>query len=94
MKMYILIRDNVLPGNAIVAAAHGSLMCHLKFNERGTYKEWLQSSFKKVVCKVNDEEFEYAKSIAEDCGLVITESRLNNAEVGIVFCPGTERNYE
>ena len=55
MKMYILIRDTVLPGNAAVAAAHGSLMCHLKFNEYTLYNEWLKTSFKKVVCKVNDE---------------------------------------
>jgi len=48
---------------------------------------WL-SSFRKVVCKVNEKEFENAKSVKKK--VVITESALGDAEVAIAFSPREE----
>jgi len=88
MKMYILIPESVPPGFAILAAAHASLAAYLRFRERPAVTEWLAGPFRKVVCRVTDEEFEQAKQ--HDDHVVITESALDNAEVAIAFCPREE----
>ena len=85
MKMYILIKERVPPGNAIVAAAHASLAAYLKYQDSPEVKEWLSGPFSKVVCKVNEAEFERAKS--EPDHVVITESALDNGEVAVAFKP-------
>jgi peptidyl-tRNA hydrolase len=91
MKMYILIRESIPPGNAMVAAAHASLVCYLKFTHDPRMVFWLSGApggFRKVVCRVTDKEFELAKQ--EPDHVVITESTLNDAEVALVFCPRDE----
>ena len=85
MKMYILIKESVPLGNAIVAAAHASLAAYLKYQDSLEVKQWLSGPFYKVVCKVNEAEFERAKS--EPDHVVITESALDNQEVAIAFKP-------
>ena len=86
--MYILIRESVATGYALLAAAHGSLSCFLKFQDTPEVQEWLKSSFKKVICKVSDAEFEKAKTF--DDYTVVTESTLNNMELALVFKPRQE----
>ena len=88
MKMYILIRDSVPEGFAMLAAAHASLAGYLQFQESQEIKEWLSGPFYKVICKVNDKEFRKAKEF-EDC-VVLTESALDNQEVAIAFKPRNE----
>lgn len=88
MKMYILIKDSVPDKFAPVIAAHASLACYKKFEEDQDMQLWINSVFKKVVCKVNDKEFENAKK--EDKHLVLTESALDNKEVAIAFSPRAE----
>ena len=85
MKMYIAIKEWVPTGHAVNVAAHAGLIGYLTFQHCSDTKEWLNKSFKKVTCMVSDEEFEQLKNVA-DCK-VITESRLDNDEVGIVFAP-------
>jgi len=81
MKMYILIRESVPPGLAIVAAAHGALAAHLKFKDSPEVARWLAGPFRKVACKVSDEEFERAKKFSDH--VVLTESALDNQEVAL-----------
>ena len=85
MKMYILVKDSVPEGFAVLAAAHASLACYLKFQEDKDMQEWVSGTFYKVVCKVNDKEFEKAKSFEDR--VVLTESALDNIEVAIAFKP-------
>lgn len=85
MKMYILIRESVPLGFALVAAAHASLAAYLKFRESPEVAEWLSGPFRKVVCKVTDAEFEAAKGVADH--VVLTESALGGEEVAIAFKP-------
>lgn len=85
MKMYICIKQDTAPGMAMNAAAHAGLMCHLKFSEDGDYLDWLDNSFKKVTCAVSDAEFAMLKTL--DDHLVVTESRMNNAEIAVVLKP-------
>lgn len=88
MKMYILVRDDIPLGFAMVAVAHASLAGYLRFKNEPEVQEWLSGPFFKTVCKVNDREFENAKQVVDH--VVITESALNNQEVAIVFRPRQE----
>jgi peptidyl-tRNA hydrolase len=88
MKMYILIRETVSSGFAILAASHASLACYLKYKDTSEIAEWLSGPFYKAVCKVNDKEFEKAKEFEDH--IVLTESALNNQEVAIAFKPREE----
>lgn len=88
MKMYILIRDSVPPGLAVVAAAHASLAAYLEFRDTPEVAEWLSGPFRKVVCAVGDGEFEDAKRL--EGRVVLTESALGGQEVAIAFKPRRE----
>ena len=86
--MYILVRDDIPLGFAMVAVAHASLAGYLRFQDEPEVREWLSGPFFKEVCKVNAKEFENAKQVADH--LVLTESALGDQEVAIVFKPRHE----
>lgn len=88
MKMYILVRDDVPLGFAMVAVAHASLAGYLKFRDTPEVQAWLSGPFFKAVCKANEREFENAKQVEDH--VVLTESALGNREVAIVFKPREE----
>lgn len=88
MKMYILVRDDIPLGAAMVAVAHASLAGYLKFQNEPEVQEWLRGPFFKVVCMVNAKEFSNAKKVVDH--LVLTESALGNEEVAVVFKPRHE----
>ncbi|AZZ95168.1 hypothetical protein EUZ85_01490 [Hahella sp. KA22] len=88
MKMYILIKDTIPSGYAMVAAAHASLAAYLKFQDTAEVREWLSGPFYKTLCKVNEKQFEKAKTFAEH--VVITESALEGQEVALAFKPREE----
>jgi hypothetical protein len=85
MKMYILIKESVPLGFAILAAAHASLAAYLKFKDSPEVATWLSGPFYKVVCKTTDDEFEKFKAFEDH--VVLTESGLGGQEVAIVFKP-------
>jgi peptidyl-tRNA hydrolase len=89
--MYICVKDDTQVGMAINAAAHGSLMCHLEYYGDIGYQEWLDKSFKKVTCAVTDAEFAMLKTVSDH--LVVTESRLDNAELAIVLKPRHDNDW-
>jgi peptidyl-tRNA hydrolase len=88
MKMYILIKEDVPLGLAITAASHASLAMWLKFGARDETIRWQTGPFRKVICKVNEKEFENAKKIEDH--VVLTESALDDQEVAIAFAPREE----
>lgn len=85
MKMYILVRDDIPLGFAMVAVAHASLACYLQFKDKPEVADWLSGPFFKAVCKVGAKEFENAKLVPDH--VVLTESALEGREVAIAFCP-------
>lgn len=91
MKMYICIKENTPTGIAMNAAAHAGLMCHLKFSEELNYLEWLENSFKKVTCSVTPAEFAMLKAL--DNTLIVTESRMDNAELAVVLMPRHDTDW-
>ncbi|NQX78677.1 peptidyl-tRNA hydrolase [Gilvibacter sp.] len=85
LKMYILVKDSIPPGKAVVGVAHASLACYLEFADDQAIKQWLDGPFYKTVCLVNEKEFEKAKS--EPDRVVMTESTLDHQETVIAFKP-------
>ena len=92
MKMYLLVKEDLELGLAMVSVAHAVLACHLQFQDDLDYRAWLDNSFKKCVCKVNPKEFESAKKLGKH--VIMTESSLDNQETAIVFCPRKIENLE
>lgn len=88
MKMYILVKESVPVGFAVLATAHASLACYLKFRDSPEVQAWLAGPFYKVVCRVTAAEFEAAKHFVEH--VILTESALDGAEVAIAFRPRAE----
>lgn len=91
MKMYIGIKQDTPVGMAMNAAAHAGLMCHLEYSEDPDYNQWLRKSFKKVTCSVTDAEFAMLKGL--DKRIVVTESRMDNAELAVVLCPRSDQDW-
>ena len=88
LKMYILILDWVDLGHAINSASHAGLMGYLKWKHDPIIHVWLDNSFKKVTCKINQEEFD--RAIKFDDYEVITELAFDQKPVGLVFKPRYE----
>jgi len=88
MKMYILVKEDVPVGFALVAVAHASLAGYLKFKDSPEVEAWLSGPFYKTICKVNSKEFEKAKEFEDH--VVISESALEGEEVAIAFKPREE----
>jgi peptidyl-tRNA hydrolase len=88
MKMYILVKDDLPSRMVPLITAHASLAGYLKFENEPETKEWVSGTFYKVICKVNEKEFEKAKNF-DDC-VVLTESALDNQEVALAFKPRDE----
>lgn len=91
MKMYICIKDSTPVGMAMNAAAHAGLMCHLEFNTDEDYADWLAKSFKKVTCSVTPAEFAMLKNVNDH--IIVTESRMDNAELAIVLKPRHDNEW-
>lgn len=86
--MYILIKRDVPDRFVPVITAHASLACYKKYENDPSMIEWINSTFKKVVCVLNEKEFENVKK--ESKNIILTESMLENREVAIAFCPRAE----
>ncbi|RYY96590.1 MAG: hypothetical protein EOO11_13120 [Chitinophagaceae bacterium] len=88
MKMYILVKREVPDKLVPVIAAHASLACFRQFEQTPDMQAWINGIFKKVVCAVNETEFQNAKK--EPDYVVLTESALEGAEVCLAFSPRNE----
>jgi len=91
MKMYICIKEGTAPGMAMNAAAHAGLMCYLEFKDKPVMHDWLASSFKKVTCAVTPAEYAMIKQLSDH--VVVTESRMDNAELAIALCPRYNNDF-
>ena len=87
--MYILVKDSIPLGLQAAAIAHASLACYLDYKDDCRMVDWLANSFKKVICQVNEKEFNAAKEFILD-RVLMTESALNGAETALAFVPCEE----
>jgi len=85
MKMYILIRKYIALEFAVIAAAHASLACYLKFQDDEDVKKWKSGKFDKVMCVVDDNELLKSRNAGDF--VEITESNLHDELVAVAFKP-------
>jgi peptidyl-tRNA hydrolase len=84
LKMYIVLRCDLSPAAAVVAASHASLGTYLTFLDNPLMQEWQKTSFVKCILKARSyEEFQFLKTLKPN--RVFTESCLDNLEVSIGF---------
>ena len=86
--MYIIVKNDIPDKLAPVIAAHASLACYKKFESNENMIKWINGIFKKVVCVVNETEFNTLKNEIDSD--LLTESSLDNKEVALAFCPREE----
>lgn len=90
-KVYILVRDKVIEENfglAITAVAHAGAAIITLYGHLEETQEWAKTSFRKVVCRVTEEEFDRAKE--EKGWRLLSESALNNEATCLIFHPREE----
>ena len=61
MKLYIAVLDDAPDYMVPTLVAHSMLGAHLHFEELETYNDWLMTSFRKCVVRVNRKEFDKIK---------------------------------
>jgi len=83
--MYILVKESVPLGLAMAGACHAAVACNNRFRDTEEVKAWLDGTFYKVVCVVNDSEFEKSKQCEDN--VVLMESVIGGAEVAMAFKP-------
>jgi len=91
LKMYVLIKDWVDVGHSINSATHAGCAINKHWPEYSDpiMQEWYSDSFRKVTCKVTEEQFEKAKTFGDDW-FVITELQFDKKEVILVLKPRRE----
>lgn len=94
-RMYGLIRNNVNGtvmdlGHAVNSMFHAGAMIESRWPRTDPdMADWYANSFRKVTCRVNDDEFARAK--LQGCEyFAVTEMAFGNEEVVLVFKPRDE----
>ena len=88
MKMYIIVKDTIPDKLVPVISAHASLACYKRYENNEDMIKWINGIFKKVVCVVDEINFDNYKNEADS--ILLTESSLDNKEVCLAFCPREE----
>jgi len=90
--MYILVKEDVPLGLAMAAVGHAAVAAYIKFVQNDPTPdatEWINGPFRKIVCKVNQKEFDHAKRLSLPY-IVMTELSLDKAETALAFMPAKE----
>lgn len=90
--LYIAVLDEFPDYMTPTLVAHSVLSAHLAFQYRVVYEDWLYNSFKKVVVRVNQKEFDrIAKLPWTYLGHEI--NTLNGKPACAVVCPPPEGEF-
>ena len=91
LKLYILVKESMLEkdfGHTILSIAHAMAAGSRNWSGQEIFENWANESFRKVLCKVTDKQFEKAKTyFPEDEFQVMTECAIDDEELTIVFKP-------
>lgn len=88
-RLYIAVLDEFPDYMTPTLVAHAMLGAHLAFEERDEYNEWLYTSFKKCVVRVNQKEFDKISAL-EDVYLAHENKTLNARKACAVVMPRAE----
>lgn len=89
LKLYIAVHDEVPDHMVPVLVAHSMLGAHLLFESYFAYRDWLKYSFKKVVLRVNQKEFDKIVKI-DQIYLGHENTTMNGERSCIVLMPRSE----
>lgn len=89
MKMYIAVLTEFPDYMVPTLIAHSVLSAHIEFNQKEPYKEWFEHSFRKVVLRVNQKEFDKISSLT-DVHLTHELKTLDARKACAVVCPREE----
>ena len=90
-KLYIAVLDGVPDHMVPCVVAHAVLGAHLQFDGVNEfYDDWLAHSFRKVILKVNQKEFNKILSEADDWHSCHENSVCEGRECCIVVAPQAE----
>lgn len=90
-KMYIAVKDSAPTGLGVVAVAHAAVATFLTFQDTPAMPDWVTHSFKHVVYRVSDGQFEALKEQADH--VIITESAWAGQEIAIGFKPRPREDW-
>lgn len=89
MKMYIAIKESIPFSFALVAVAHAVAAAMDKWRGKDeVFDEWMDTSFRKVIVKVTDAEFETLREVPDS--ITMTESALEGMKTSMIFKPRHE----
>lgn len=86
MRLYIAVLDEFPDYMVPTLVAHSVLNAHMKFEGDVLYQEWLNTSFKKCVVRVNRKEFEKISAL-HNVHLGHENNTLGGAKSCAVVCP-------
>jgi hypothetical protein len=95
VKLYIAVLDEFPDYMTPTLVAHAVLGAHLKFTKKGPfdyntfgakYEDWLESSFKKCVVRVNQKEFDKIAALPH-AYLGHEKKTLDGRDSCVVVCP-------
>lgn len=58
LKMYIAVLDDAPDYMVPTLVAHSAINAHMNFEGYEVYQDWLENSYRKVVLRVNQKEFD------------------------------------
>lgn len=60
LKMYILVHEAAALPDAMAAAANAAILCFSRHEQLPEMDEWLNASFRKVICRASDNDLAHA----------------------------------
>ena len=88
MKLYIAVLDEFPDYMVPTLVAHSVISAHLLFEHDYLYQQWLNESFKKVVVRVNQKEFNKISQLP-NVHLGHENKTLGGQKSCVVVCPTT-----
>lgn len=88
MKLYIAVLDEFPDFMTPTLVGHAVLGAHLEFESHPVYQQWLTTSFKKCVVRVNQREFDKISAL-EDVYLGHENNTLDGRKACAVVVPRT-----
>lgn len=89
LKMYIAVLDDFPDYMVPTLVAHTVLGAHLRFSSHSSYVLWLGTSFRKVVVRVNQKEFNKILELS-DIHVGHEENLMGGRDSCVVVCPREE----
>ena len=91
LRIYILVADDIPLGIAINSVAHASMAVALECKNDEVFKQYCDTSFKKITCKVTRQQMlDAASEFTGNDYVIVTESSIGHEITCVIFKPREE----